>query len=225
MKNLTIAIDGPVSSGKGTLSVALANKLGVIYLYTGGMYRALTLAAIREKADLENEDQVLTVLNKIKIDLDFKADGTRVYLNNEDVTDIIFEPKVSNSTPIVAKHPRVREEMVDRQKGLVEGKSAVIEGRDIASKVAPNADIKIFLTADLRVRARRRLNQYEERGIDKTYEEVLEETEQRDEADAQRDVSPLAISEGSIVIDTSEDEIGDTVEKVMQILKERNLYD
>lgn len=223
MKKLTIAIDGPVCSGKGTLSVALANKLDVIYLYTGGMYRALTLACLKERIELENEEKILELLKKTDISLRPSKDGTRVYLNGADVTEKIFEPTVSNSTPIIAKHLKVRKEMVKKQQEMIKDKSAVIEGRDIASIVAPDADLKIYLTADLRIRAARRLKQYQEKGIGKSYEEVLEETEQRDEADSSREASPLTISEDSVVIDTSDDEITDTLEKVMQILRERSL--
>lgn len=223
MRKLTIAIDGPVCSGKGTLSVTLANKLDVIYLYTGGMYRALTLACFGEDVGLEDEEGILNLLKRIDISLKPSTDGTRVFLNEADVTEKIFEPSVSNATPLIAKHPKVREEMVKKQQEMIKDKSAVIEGRDIASKVAPNADLKIYLTADLRVRAARRLKQYEEKGIDKTYEEVLEETEQRDEADSRREVSPLSISVDSVVIDTSNDEISDTLDKVMSILRDRSL--
>jgi cytidylate kinase len=225
MNDLTIAIDGPVCSGKGTLSVALANKLGIIYLYTGGMYRALTLACIRRNTNLENEEDVLEILRNTAITLKSEGNGTKVFLGEEDVTEKIFEPEVSNSTPIIAKHPKVREEMVKEQKELIKGKPAVIEGRDIASKVAPNANLKIYLTADLRVRAKRRLKQYEQKGIVKTFEEVLEETEQRDELDSEREASPLSVPHDAEVIDTSNDEVSDTLEKVLKILKDKNLYD
>ncbi len=223
MKNLKIAIDGPVCSGKGTLSVALANNLGFIYLYTGGMYRALTLACLRQGINLDDEGKALNVLGKIDITLESGAEGTRVFLDGEDVTEKIFEPSVSNSTPVVAKHPKVREEMVARQKKIIEDKSAVIEGRDIASKVAPDADLKIYLTADLRIRAMRRLKQYQKKGINKTFEEVLEETEQRDEADSEREASPLSVADDSVVIDTSNDEVDDTLQRVLGILKQRKL--
>lgn len=225
MKNIVIAIDGPVCSGKGTLSVRLAQKLNFLYLYTGGMWRTLTLAAIRRGIDLKNQDEILELLNSIEINLKTVNGETRIFLGDEDTTDRIFDPSVSSQTPIVAAHQKVREEMVRRQRDIVKGKSAVIEGRDIATHVAPDADIKIYLTADVEVRARRRLKQYEEKGIDKNFEEVLRETIDRDKMDSERDASPLFVSSDAIVIDTTNDLIDDTVEKVISVLKEKGLYD
>lgn len=225
MKNIVIAIDGPVCSGKGTLSIALAKKLDILYLYTGGMYRALALACNRAGIDLDNEEEVLRILNSANLDLHVSAGETKLFLGEEDVTSEIFEPEVSNQTPRVARHPRVREEMVKRQQKITEGQSAVIEGRDIASKVAPDADLKIHLTADVEVRAKRRLSQYQEKGIKKTFEQVLEETKERDRIDSEREASPLSIQDDSVIIDTTNDSTSDTVEKVLNILHEKDLYD
>lgn len=225
MKNITIAIDGPVCSGKGTLSIALAKRLGVLYLYTGGMYRALTLAALRENVDPRNEDKILELLTSSKITLTTHAGETEVYLNGEEIGQKIIDPSITNVVSIIAQHPKIREEMVKRQKDLVQGKSAVIEGRDIAEKVAPNADVKIYLTADIKTRAQRRLEQYEKKGIKKTFEEVLKETEERDQRDSERITSPLSIHADAIIIDTSHDSIEDTLGKVLKILKEKGLHD
>lgn len=225
MKNVVIGIDGPVCSGKGTLSVALAKRLDILYLYTGGMYRTLALACIRAGINLDNEEEVLKVLETENISLHAVAGETKLFLGGEDVTRKIIEPEVSNQTPHIARHPKVREEMVKRQQEIVEGNSAVIEGRDIASKVAPTADLKIYLTADIKTRAKRRLNQYEEKGISKTFEEVLEETAERDRKDLERDASPLSVSSDAVVIDTTTDSTQDTVNKVLNILRKKGLYD
>ncbi len=225
MKNIVIAIDGPVCSGKGTLSIGLAKKLGILYLYTGGMYRALTLACIRADINLKNENEVLAVLSSTDIGLDVSSGETKIKLGDRIVDREIFDPKVSGNTPIVAAHPKVREEMVKRQQKAIEGQSGVVEGRDIATHVTPKADLKIYLTADINIRAKRRLKQYEEKGIEKTFDEVLKETAERDRLDSQREASPLDIHSGAIVIDTTNDTINDTMEKVLQILKEKGLYD
>src|SRR3990172_12902150 len=137
LRKFTIAIDGPVGSGKGTLGIALAQKLNALYLYTGGMYRALTLACLRENIDLHNEEKVLEVLKTVNIDLDISQKGTKVFLEKELVNDKLFLPEVSNAVPIVAAISKVRQEMVKRQRKIVEGQSAIIEGRDIATDVVP----------------------------------------------------------------------------------------
>lgn len=225
MKKIVIGIDGPVCSGKGTLSVSLAKKLGILYLYTGGMYRALTLACIRAGIDLDNEEEVLKILKASSIDLHIRAGETKLFLGEENISRKIFEPEISNQTPRVARHPKVREEMVARQQEIIKDQSAVIEGRDIASKVAPDAQVKIYLTADIKARVKRRLKQYEERGIQKTFQEVLEETIERDRIDSERGASPLSIAKDAIVIDTTNDSIDDTLNKVLKILKEKGIYD
>ncbi len=222
-QGFSIAIDGPVGSGKGTLSVLLAKKLGILYLYTGGMWRALGLASIRSGIDLDNEELVLEVLMRSKIEPELNSGETRIFLDGEDVTEAIVQPEASNAASHVGRHPKVREEMVRRQQDIVRGKSAVIEGRDVASKVAPNAEIKIHLTADLQERARRRLNQYRERGMEKTFDEVLDEVKERDRKDMQRDASPLEVAEDSVVLDTTNDSIEDTTNRVIAILKEKEL--
>jgi len=218
-KLLTIAIDGPVGSGKGTLSLALSKKLGILYLYTGGMYRALTLACERKGIDLNNEEDVLRVLQDCDLHLKVSSGDTVIYLGNEDVTEAIVRPEVSNKTPFIALHPQVRDEMVRRQKEIIDGHASVIEGRDIATAVAPDAEIKIFLTASLEARALRRFKQFKEKGIQKTYEEVLSDTRERDQRDENRDISPLNKHAGTIEIDTTTDKVDQTVEKVMEILK------
>lgn len=222
-KKFTIAIDGPVGSGKGTLGIALAQKLNALYFYTGGMYRALTLACLRRKIDLRDEKKVLEVLKTTDINLDVSTLGTMVFLGEELVNDQLFLPEVSSATPIIAAMPKVRKEMVKRQKKLVEGQSAVIEGRDIATDVAPYADLKIFLTADLEARAKRRYKQLLEKGIKKTFEEVLADTRERDKQDSERVVSPLVPRKDAFMMDTTDDTVEETVEKVMKKMKEIGL--
>ncbi len=224
-KPLQIAIDGPVGSGKGTLAVALSKKLHAIHIYTGGMYRALTLACIRDNVDIHNEEEVMNTLRKSSIDLGIEEDAplTKVFLNGENIEYQIFMPEVSNKTPIVASHKKVREEMVRRQQDIAEGRKGVIEGRDIALHVLPNADLKIFLTASVEERARRRLNQLHEKHVNITYDEVKQDIIKRDASDEGRQNSPLAISPDALIIDTTGDSIDDTVNRVMDELKNRNL--
>lgn len=222
-KILTIAIDGPVGSGKGTLGIALAKKLNALYVYTGGMYRALALACLRKGIDLENEQEVLDVLESCGLHLEISDEDTKVFLGSENVNDKIFLPKVSNATPIAAAHSKVREEMVRRQKEMIKDQSSIVEGRDATTKIVPDADIKIYLTADINVRAKRRYEQFLKRGINKSFEEVLEDTKERDRKDMEREASPLVIIPEAYVLDSTDDKIEDTVEKVIKILKDKGL--
>lgn len=227
-KAISIAIDGPVGAGKGTLAITLAQKINALYVYTGAMYRELALACLREKTDLTDEEKVLGVLNKISIEFKPTSDGIKAFLNGEDVGEEIFKPYVGKAVPIVAAFSRVRREMVLRQKKMAEdaiksGKSVVMEGRDITTDVIPNADMKIYLTADIKVRAQRRLDQFRSKGITARFDDVLKDLEERDMMDMQRIVSPLRIVEDAVVIDTTNDTIDQTAEIVIKKLKERNL--
>ncbi|MBI2031418.1 MAG: (d)CMP kinase [Candidatus Levybacteria bacterium] len=224
-KNFSIAIDGPVGVGKGTLAVTLSKRLNALYVYTGGMYRALTLSCLQEKIDLRKEDQVLDVFSRNKIDLKISDYGTRVYLNDKEVSDEIFSKEVSNSTPIIAAYAKVRRQMVEKQRHVAEGRKVIIEGRDSATDVIPNADLKIFLTAGLKVRAQRRLKQILAKGIKTTIEEVKRDTQRRDMLDMEREASPLTIVKDAFVLDTTNLTIEETVDRVMEELKERKIID
>ena len=223
-KNFSIAIDGPVGVGKGTLAVALAKKLNALYVYTGGMYRALAFACLKEKVDLHDEEKVLDALSKSSIELKVDEIGTRVYLNGKEVSSEIFLPEVSNAVPIVAAFEKIRKKMVLEQKKIAqESDRVVIEGRDIATDVAPHADLKIYLTADIRVRTERRYKQLVRRGIKTTFKEVLGETEKRDKMDMERETSPLIVPKDAYVLDTTDLNIPQTVEKIMEKLKEKGI--
>jgi CMP/dCMP kinase len=227
-KTISIAIDGPVGSGKGTLAVALAEKIDALYVYTGAMYRELALACLREKVDINDEEKVIEVLDKISISFKPMIGGIRAFLNNEDVSSEIFKPYVSKAVPVVAALPKVRKEMVLRQKKMANdsiksGRSVVMEGRDITTDVIPDADIKIYLTADIGTRIQRRVKQLSERGIEASFDEVSKGIEDRDRQDSQRNASPLRIAENAVIIDTTNDTIDQTVEKVIEKLKEKSL--
>ena len=224
-KPLQIAIDGPVGSGKGTLAVALSKKLHAIHIYTGGMYRALTLACIRNGVDITNEDEVVKTMEKSNIYLSIEENSplTKVFLNGEDVEYQIFMPEVSNKTPVVSAHKKVREAMVKRQQEIAAGRKGVVEGRDIALHVLPNADLKIYLTASVEERTRRRLIQLHEKHVETTYDEVKQDILNRDSSDESRQNSPLAIPTDALIIDTTGDSVDDTVNRVLDELKNRKL--
>lgn len=227
-KTISVAIDGPVGSGKGTLAIALAKRIDALYVYTGAMYRELALACSRENVDFGNEEKVLEVLSRVSIELKQTVDGIRAILNGEDVSNEVFSPKISKLVPIVAAISRVRKEMVIRQRKMVKdaiesGKSIVMEGRDITTDVIPDADMKIYLTADVEKRAERRLKQFNERGMEITFDDVLKDLQKRDKQDTERLASPLRIVKDAVIIDTTNDTIDQTVNKVIEKLKEKDL--
>jgi CMP/dCMP kinase len=228
-KGFIIAIDGPVAAGKGTIAVILAKRLNGFYLYTGGMYRSLTLACLRKNVDIKNNSEVAKMMYGIKIELD----GEKVFLDNENVTERIKERDVVESVSIIASYADIREFMVKRQREIGEreincGKKVVVEGRDVGTIIFPNADLKLFLTASVKVRAERRMKQIRLSGGDAPFEEILKGLENRDKIDSERDVNPL-VSEpekhGYFVLNNSDLTEEETLDRIIGELKERGLYD
>lgn len=225
-KTFAIAIDGPVASGKGTLAAKLAKKLGATYIYTGAMYRALALLCIRNKVDPHSEEEVLQVLTSNSIELrepNKERDTFSVWLNNQDVMESIHSKEVEDAVPIIATFSSVRKEMVKVWQKLAQGKNVVMEGRDITTKVLPDADLKLFLTASLEERARRRHAQFRERGDERTLAQIEQEIKERDRQDSERGVSPLMVGRDTIVLDTTSLSIDQTVEAVYALAKKAGI--
>ncbi len=232
-KSFQIAIDGPVAAGKGTVSRLLAQKLGFLYVDTGAMYRATALLALRQEIDLADEDKVVALLEKSKLEMrnpipPKELDGrlTTVILDGEDVSWAIRTQKCGDGSSKVAVLPKLRHVLVQKQQEIAANQNVVMEGRDITFRVLPDADLKIFLTADLQSRATRRHMQYLTKGIDTTIEKVIEEIKERDKRDMQRETDPLQIMPDAWVLDTSNLEIEEVVdlivEKVEQIKKKND---
>lgn len=210
---MQIAIDGPVAAGKGTVAYLLAKKLGILYIDTGAMYRAVALISIKNNISLENEKDILKLLKKTKIELKMPRS---VYVNGIDVSNEIRTPQISQGSSKVAVLPRIRKYLVDLQKKIADDKSVVMEGRDITTVVMPNADLKIYLTATPEVRAKRRLLQLKEQSIEKSFEEILKETLERDKRDSTRKTDPLTITKDSWVLDTTNLTIDQVVDKILK---------
>lgn len=220
-KHRLITIDGPAGAGKSSVARRLASKIGFSYLDSGAIYRTLTLACLRLGVDVTNEDEVVKVAETVDMRFETRGDRFVAYLNSEDVSEEIRKKEVSASVSQVARHPRVREILLDCQVRFAERHDTVCDGRDMGSRVFPHADVKIFLTASLEERARRRYREMTARGIEADFNDVLENLRQRDTIDSARDASPLVVPEGAVVIDTtsmSEDEV---VEEVYRITRER----
>lgn len=225
-KGYSVAIDGPVAAGKGTIAPALAKKLNGFYINTGAMYRCVALFCFKNNINIENESNIEKVLDKISIEL--KND--RIFLNGTDVTDEIKKENISMSSSKVALYQKVRQKLVlyqhkIAQNALSSGISVVAEGRDTGTKVLPNADLKVFLTADPRVRAQRRLQQIKDRKENKSFEEILEEIITRDKQDSERKIDPLVTNPkayGYFVLDNSSLSEEETINAIIKEIKEND---
>lgn len=226
-KLLHIAIDGPVGSGKSDISRRLASELNLTYLYTGAMYRALAWVCISQSISLDDLSGVVSILQKTKIELfpnDRKSGySVKVFVNNKEVTRELFTPTIDAAVPIVSKIELVRKEMVKRQQDMAVGKSVVMEGRDIGLRVIPNADLKIYLTASLVERAKRRWEQIKEKRKEKMISDVLAETQYRDKEDMTRSIDPLQELPDAWKLDTTNMTQDQVVTAIKEELKRRNL--
>ncbi len=224
---LQIAIDGPVGSGKSDISGRLAKELGLTYLYTGAMYRALAWICVQEGVSFKDAPNVFPLLTKYPIDLRPPAkDGSHgfaVWVGNTEVTDKLFTPAMSQGSSDVSTIPEVRKFMVARQQELARGKSVVMEGRDIGLRVLPQAQLKIYLTASLEERARRRWDQYKTKDPTKTLAQEIDETKIRDTQDTSRAADPLQKLPDAWELDTTNMTQEQVVEAIIVELKKRNL--
>lgn len=214
---MKIAIDGPSGAGKSTISKLVANKLGFVYIDTGAMYRTIGLCALNNAFDTKKDiSKIIDMLDNIDIDIVTDSSVQKMFLNGNDVTTLIRTPEVSIAASDVAVIPEVRIKLVEIQRKLAAGKNVIMDGRDIATYVLPDAEIKIFLTASPESRAQRRYDELVEKGIDTTFEQVLEDVNARDENDSSREFSPLKIADDAKVIDTT----GNSLEESIQVIEE-----
>ena len=203
-KQYAVAIDGPSGAGKSTLARAAAERLGILYVDTGAIYRTIGLYVQRRGIDPKDTAAVLAALPDIRIGMDHDADGMqRMLLNGEDVTADIRLPEISMYASAVSAIQGVRDFLMEMQRSLARERSVIMDGRDIGTVVLPDADVKIFLYADVEVRAKRRELELRQRGTPKPYEEVLREMEERDYNDTHRAAAPLRAADDAIMIDTS----------------------
>lgn len=218
MNNINIAIDGPAGAGKSTISRAVAKKLGYIYIDTGAMYRACALYAIKNGLKISSEG-LLAHLNDIKINLAYTDEGQRIFLNGEDVSERIREADVSIAASDIAIVPEVRLKLVELQRELAKGNNVIMDGRDIGTYVLPDAEVKIFLTASVEERARRRCAELEERGTKTDFEQVKRDIEYRDKNDSEREFAPLRQAEDAVLVDTTDLSPSQTAERITEIIK------
>ncbi|MBG9983723.1 (d)CMP kinase [Aerococcaceae bacterium DSM 111022] len=215
-----IAIDGPSSSGKSTVAQIIAKRLGITYIDTGAMYRAVTVAVLEENVNIENNEEIEKILSNIKIQFKWVENKQHIYLNDKDVSEKIRSTKVTSNVSAVSALKAVRELLVELQREIASTNSVAMDGRDIGTVVLPNAEYKFFFTADARVRAKRRFEENKAAGrLDQTLEELTELIIKRDKYDSNREISPLKQAEDAIVIDSTNMTVDEMVENVLGYIK------
>lgn len=221
MKKIIIAIDGHSSCGKSTLARALGNALSYAYISTGDMYRAVTLYFIENQVDIKDTKAVLEALKKIKLHFVADENGNRIHLNGRDVSEEIRKMHVADLVSPVAVISEVRREMVRQQQAMGDEKAVVMDGRDIGTVVFPNAELKIFLTADVDVRAQRRFDELTAKGQHVNFDEVKNNLAERDRIDSTREDSPLRQAEDAVVIDNTNINHEQQLELALDLVRER----
>lgn len=213
---LNIAIDGPSGAGKSTISKLLAKKLGIIYLDTGAMYRAVALYVHRKGIDVNDKEKVIPLLNEIEIEFRGEGDEKKIYLNGEDVSSAIREHHVSKMASDVSKIKEVRLFLVEQQRAIARKNDIVLDGRDITSFVLPDSKYKFFLTATPEERAKRRYEELRAKGSDISYETVLADVNDRDYNDTHRDFAPLVQTEDAVLIDSTNMTTDEVIEVILR---------
>jgi cytidylate kinase len=220
-KTISVALDGPGGAGKSTVAKAIAKKYGFTYVDTGAIYRTLGLFVRRAGADPHSPEAVEPLLPWINIEIRYSPDGQRMLLNGEDVTGLIRSPEISMYASAVSALPAVRAFLLDMQRSLAASTDVVMDGRDIGTVVLPGAEVKIFLTASIDERARRRYEELKEKGDAQSLEEVRADMLRRDKNDTERAVAPLKQADDAVLVDTTELGFDEAVEAVSKIIREK----
>lgn len=220
--NKEIAIDGPAGAGKSTIAKRVAEKLGLIYVDTGAMFRAIALYMTGKCVKSNETDKVKEELNNIRLDIVYENGEQQIILNDENVSKLIRNPEISKAASSFAQVPEVRERLLILQRELAAKRPVVMDGRDIGTKVLPSAAVKIFLTADVRVRAERRYKELTEKGEKVNLEDIMSDIKSRDEQDMNRKVSPLVQASDAVLVDTSSLSIDEVVDAIIKIACDKN---
>ncbi|MBU5364469.1 (d)CMP kinase [Enterococcus devriesei] len=219
MENISIAIDGPASSGKSTVAKLLASDFNFIYVDTGAMYRAVTFLAIKHQVAFSDETALAELTKKYPITFKQSGHGQLVFVNDEEVTEAIRQPDVTAAVSEVSAHGMVREELVEAQRQLAQTGGIVMDGRDIGTTVLPQAEVKIFLVASVEERAQRRYKENQAKGIQMDFETIKEAIAKRDYLDSHREVSPLIQAQDAELVDTTGMSIEQVVTKIKGIIQ------
>ena len=215
---ISVAIDGPAGAGKSTLARRLAGELGYIYVDTGAMYRTIGLYALRAGKDPKDNEAVNALLPEISLRLATLDGEQHIYLGEEDVSTAIRTEEAGMAASAVGANPAVRAYLLDTQRNMAKTQNVLMDGRDIGTVVLPKATVKIFLTATPEARAKRRWKEYQEKGVDVSFENVLADVKQRDYQDTHREAAPLKQAEDAVLLDTSELNFEQSFEAMKQII-------
>lgn len=221
MKKIQVAIDGPASAGKSTVAKIVAKKLHFIYCDTGAMYRSVTFAALKNHVKLDDDQALKELLKTIEIRFVPAEPEQRVFVNDEEVTQAIRTPEITNNVSLVSAQPSVRAELTKRQQEIAEAGGIVMDGRDIGTTVLPNAEVKIFLVASVHERAVRRFKENQTKGIDTPLDVLEKEIEERDYKDSHREISPLTQAKDAVLVDTTSLTIDQVVDKILEIIVQK----
>lgn len=218
---MIVAIDGPAGSGKGTVTKLIAKRMGLINLDTGATYRCVALEALRRGLTLEDREKIIDLVDDLEIEFKYENDNIKVFLNGKEVTSEIRSMEVTKIVSQVSSIVAVRLKLVELQRKMAKGKDVIMEGRDIGTYVFPNADVKIYLDADVEERAKRRFKENQEKGIESSYEEILENIKIRDENDKNKEIGALKIADDAIIVDSSKLTIEEMTNRIEEIIKEK----
>ena len=220
-KKIAIAIDGPAGAGKSSISKVVANELGYLYIDTGAMYRGVTWAVLDSHVDVKNQKEVEALLPSLDLTLEPTVSACKVYVKGQDVTDLIRQQQINENVSTIASYKGVREYLVERQQAMAAVGGVILDGRDIGSVVLPNAELKIYLTASVDARAKRRWLEVQGTSNEQPLEDIKKNVESRDEMDKNRDESPLVCVEDAIVVDSSNMTFDETVKHILHLVQER----
>ncbi|MGN0174293.1 MAG: (d)CMP kinase [Acutalibacteraceae bacterium] len=218
---ISVAIDGPAGAGKSTIAKLASKKLGYIYIDTGALYRSIGYYVISKGGDLDNAESVISYLPEITAEIKFIDEVQHVFINGEDVSDKIRTEEVSKAASKVSAIPKVREFLLEMQRGFAKKYNVIMDGRDIGTVVLPDAQVKIFLTASAEVRASRRYKEQVERGLNVNYDEILADIKDRDYRDEHREIAPLKPAADSVYLDTSDFDVEQSADAVIKTINDK----
>ena len=220
---MQIAIDGPSGAGKSSIAKEIAARLGIVYVDTGALYRTVGYYVREQGFARDDREGIVSCLPDIRIEVRYENGAQHVYLNGEDLGDRIREPEISMYASAVSAVPAVRDFLLDTQRDIAAKNSVIMDGRDIGTVILPNADVKIFMTASVQARARRRTKELLAKGMPASFDDVLREMEERDRNDRERDVAPAVAAADAVLLDNSEMSIEENVQAVLRIIEGRDV--